>query len=166
MFKEITSISKNYALVKIAGNINDDILNFNVIFEEPNKKILGEIVDIDPEIIKVRFLGEMIDNKFYSGVIRKPNLSANVRIITKEEFAMIVGDNEMGTMEIGISPLYDDCPVRININDLLVIYDDLTSELSWFKIKLSKKNKYQRKVGISHVKELSCRTGGCIWVSY
>ena len=38
MFKEITSISKNYALVKLVGNINEDILNFNVIFDEPNKK--------------------------------------------------------------------------------------------------------------------------------
>ena len=43
MFKEITSISKNYALVKLVGNINEDILNFNVIFDEPNKKFLGKL---------------------------------------------------------------------------------------------------------------------------
>ena len=46
MFKEITSISKNYALVKIEGNINEDILNLNAVFEEENKKILGEIEEI------------------------------------------------------------------------------------------------------------------------
>ena len=52
MFKEITSISKNYALVKLVGNINEDILNFNVIFDEPNKKILGEIEEIIDDKIK------------------------------------------------------------------------------------------------------------------
>ena len=39
MFKEITAISKNYAIVKIDNVINDDLLNLNVIFEENNKKI-------------------------------------------------------------------------------------------------------------------------------
>ena len=37
MFKEITAISKNYAIVKIDNVINDDLLNLNVIFEENNK---------------------------------------------------------------------------------------------------------------------------------
>ena len=69
MFKEITSISKNYALVKIVGNINEDILNFNVIFDEPNKKILGEIEEIIDDKIKITFLGEFIDGRFYSGII-------------------------------------------------------------------------------------------------
>ena len=34
MFKEISAISKNYAIVKIEGQNNDDLLNLNVIFEE------------------------------------------------------------------------------------------------------------------------------------
>ena len=61
MFKEITSISKNYALVKLVGNINEDILNFNVVFEETNKKILGEIEEIINDEIKITFLGEFIE---------------------------------------------------------------------------------------------------------
>lgn len=43
MFKEIVAISKNYAIVKIDSVINDDLLNLNVVFEEENKKILGEL---------------------------------------------------------------------------------------------------------------------------
>ena len=34
MFEKIISISKNYALVKIAGVISEDLLNFNVVFED------------------------------------------------------------------------------------------------------------------------------------
>ena len=46
MFKEITAISKNYAIVKVNNIIADDLLNLNVVFEENNKKILGEIEEI------------------------------------------------------------------------------------------------------------------------
>lgn len=46
MFEKIISISKNYALVKIAGVISEDLLNFNVVFED-DKKILGEIRNLN-----------------------------------------------------------------------------------------------------------------------
>ena len=48
MFKEITAVSKNFAMVKIENTTTDDLLNMNVIFED-NKKILGEIEEIDGE---------------------------------------------------------------------------------------------------------------------
>ena len=34
MFEKILSITKNFAIVKIASNISDDIINYNVIFED------------------------------------------------------------------------------------------------------------------------------------
>ena len=85
MFKEIVAISKNYAMVRIAGASQDDLLNMNLIFEENNKKILGEVEEIDGEQIRVNFLGEFVDGKFYSGIIRKPSLSSVVRMINNEE---------------------------------------------------------------------------------
>ena len=118
MFKEITSISKNYALVRLVGNINDDILNFNVIFEEKNKKILGEIEEIIDDKIKIIFLGEFIDGKFHSGIIRKPSLSALVRLINQEELNELVGINDKFSMKLGLSPLYNNYPIRINIDSM------------------------------------------------
>lgn len=35
MFKEIIAISKNYAMVRIEGTSNEDLLNMNLIFEDP-----------------------------------------------------------------------------------------------------------------------------------
>ena len=81
MFKEIVSISKNFAWVKIDGVVNDDLLNINLVFEDNGKKILGEVEEVDNGQIKVSFLGEFIEGKFYSGIIRKPSLSAVVRMI-------------------------------------------------------------------------------------
>ena len=43
MFKEIVSISKNFAWIKIEGTVNDDLLNMNLVFEDNGKKILGEV---------------------------------------------------------------------------------------------------------------------------
>ena len=107
MFKEIVSISKNYAMVRIEGNTNDDLLNMNLIFEDSGKKILGEVEEVDDGKIKVSFLGEFIDGKFYSGIIRKPSLSSAVRMINQEELGELVGEKDSKSMILGLSPLYN-----------------------------------------------------------
>lgn len=118
MFKEIVSISKNFAWVRIEGTVNDDLLNMNLVFEDNGTKILGEVEEVDNGKIKVSFLGEFIDGKFYSGIIRKPSLSAGVRMINKDELAELVGEKDPKSMMLGVSPLYNDYPVRINIDDM------------------------------------------------
>ena len=118
MFKEITSISKNYALVKIEGNINEDILNLNAVFEEENKKILGEIEEIIDNNVKITFLGEFVNGKFYSGIIRKPSLTSKIRLINQEELNELVGANDKYSMPLGLSPLYNNYPIRVNIDSL------------------------------------------------
>ena len=57
MFKEITAISRNYAMVRIENISNEDLLNMNLVFEDNGKKILGEIEEIEGSKIKVNFLG-------------------------------------------------------------------------------------------------------------
>lgn len=118
MFKEILEISKNYAMVKIEGSTNDDLLNMNVVFEDNVKNILGEVEEVNFDRIKVNFLGEFIDGKFYSGIIRKPSLSSNVRLINEIELKELVGANDDKSMILGLSPLYNDYPIRINIDDM------------------------------------------------
>ena len=118
MFKEITAISKNYAIVKIDNVINDDLLNLNVIFEENNKKILGEIEEIINNEAKITFLGEFINDKFFDGIIRKPSINAKIRIINGNELAELTGYNDSTAMMLGLSPLYNNSPVKINIDDM------------------------------------------------
>ena len=118
MFKEITAISKNYAWVKIEGTTNEDLLNMNLVFEDNGKRILGEVDEVDDGKVKVSFLGEFVNNRFQSGIIRKPSLSATVRVISKEELSELVGDNDKKSMILGLSPLYNDYPIKINIDDM------------------------------------------------
>ena len=120
MFGKIIYISDNVAHIEIPEGtpIAENLMNMHVIFEDEKKKILGEIEDISEKIIKVGFLGEIVNGRFVGGVIRKPTLSARIRIITKEELALIIGEDTPGSMILGNSPLYDDCQIRVDINDL------------------------------------------------
>ena len=118
MFKEIAAISKNYAMVKIENVSSDDLLNMNVIFEDDSKRILGEVEEIDGDQVKISFLGEFHDKKFFGGIIRKPSLTSKIRLINKEELGELVGDNDDKSMILGLSPLYNDYPIKINIDDM------------------------------------------------
>ena len=137
MFGEIEYINDNVAHIKVKEGtpINEDLMNMHVIFEDDKKKILGEVEDITKEMIKIRFLGEIVNGKFVGGVIRKPNLSSEIRVITKDEFKLIIGEDNASSMMLGVSPLYDDCPIYVNVNDLfsnhMAIFGNTGSGKSW-----------------------------------
>ena len=118
MFEKILSITKNFAIVKVSNNISDDILNYNVILEDNSKKILGEIDEVVNNEAKISFLGEFVDNKFFSGIIRRPTLNSNIRIINQQELGELVGDNDNRTMNLGVSPLYNSYPIKVNIDEM------------------------------------------------
>ena len=120
MFGKILYISDTEAHVEIPkdGSLSTNIMNMHVIFEDEKKKILGEVEDISSEIIKIRFLGEIVNNKFVGGVIRKPTFNSSLRLINQEEVALILGDDTASSFIIGESPLYDSHPISVDINDL------------------------------------------------
>ena len=45
--------------------------------------VVGEIIYIDESLIKVLLVGEIVNNKFISGIIKKPSAISNIRIIEK-----------------------------------------------------------------------------------
>ena len=120
MFDKIVYISNEGANVKIKDgeNLSTNIMNMHLVFEDDKKKILGEVDDIDDNVVKAHFLGELLPDRFIGGVIRKPDLNSKVRIITPEEMKLIVGDEKPSTMTLGASPLYDSCPIKVDINEL------------------------------------------------
>src|SRR5574344_69812 len=105
MLGKIVYINNNTANVAIpeGTRISTNLINMHIIFEDEKKKVLGEIVDISSQLIKIRFLGEIVDNKFIGGVIRKPTVNANVRMINSEELKLLIGENKPGTFLLGTS---------------------------------------------------------------
>ena len=120
MFGKIVYISDNVAHISIPDGtpVAVNLKNMNVVFEDASKKILGEVIDVSKEMIKVHFLGEINNGKFIGGVLRKPTMEANVRIINDEELELIVGTKDNKMFRLGFSPLYDDKPIYIDINEL------------------------------------------------
>ena len=119
MLGKILTISKTGALVAINKENASikDLINLHVIFEDPDKKILGEIDSIEQETIKISFLGEIAGSTFIGGLIKKPSLDASVRIINNEELKILTGSEERG-LKLGISPLYNEVPLYVNIDEL------------------------------------------------
>ena len=87
MFGRIIYINDTLAHIEIPEGtpVAENLMNMHVVFEDNNKKIVGEVEDIDQKIVRIRFLGEIVNKKFVGGVIRKPTLQSKLRIINKEE---------------------------------------------------------------------------------
>lgn len=121
MFGKIMYISDNIAHVQNlgSGNNNADLMNVNVIFEANDQRILGEITEVNPEYYKIRFLGEYINGKYVNGVLRKPLLSSNIRIINNDELMEIVGKLSDKTFVLGKSAIYKNFTVCPSINAIL-----------------------------------------------
>lgn len=118
MFDRIVYISDHLAHVKLKSDVplTINLMNLHIIFEDRDKKILGEVDDLNEGIVKVRFLGELIDGVLFGGVIRKPSLDASIRVIQEEEIPLIVGENKPGNMLLGVSPFYNDHPIYMDVN--------------------------------------------------
>ena len=119
MFDRILTINKNSASVKLGGDRSaiKDLINLHVVFEDNDKKILGEIDSISEETVNISFLGELTSNNFIGGLIRKPSMDSKVRIINNDELKILTG-NERGSIPLGISPLYNGYPLNVSIDDL------------------------------------------------
>ena len=106
--------------------------------EDLDDLIVGEISTIKEGIAYVNLLGEIIDNKFVFGVIKKPSFAASVKLISKEKIPMIISvDNyqENKDLYIGESPIYPGVKIAFNINNFFAnhfaIFGSTGSGKSW-----------------------------------
>jgi len=120
IFGKILYISDNIAHVEnISKNtITADLMNVHVIFEDKDQRILGEVVELNDNEIKIRFLGEYAGNRYVNGVIRKPLLSSKIRIINGTELLELVGVLNEKTFELGENATYKGFNICPNINSL------------------------------------------------
>ena len=119
MLGKIKTISKNGAVVEVDTTTTaaKDLINLHVIFEDDSKKILGEIESILEDTVKISFLGELTENDFIGGLIKKPSLDAKVRIINEQELKILTG-SDVKSLRLGVSPLYNEFPLNVSIDEL------------------------------------------------
>ncbi len=119
MFNKILTINKNSAVVSLTDDRTSikDLINLHVVFEDDNKKILGEIDSINKETVNVSFLGELTNDDFIGGLIKKPSMDAKIRIINNDELKILTG-SEKESISLGVSPLYNGFKLNVPIDDL------------------------------------------------
>ena len=75
MLGTIIGIEEDTVLLKLNIKLDEfqSLINLHVVMEDTDKMLVGEIVDIKDGIGYINLMGEIIDNKFVFGVIRKPS---------------------------------------------------------------------------------------------
>jgi ABC-type dipeptide/oligopeptide/nickel transport system ATPase component len=117
MIEKIIFINDNEAKVQISNSESKDLINHHLVFEDDERKILGEINQMENDIVNVQFLGEFKDGNFIPGTIEKPRLNSKVRSILPDELDIIMGAKDTKSFTFGSSVLYE-CPVNINVDSL------------------------------------------------
>ena len=73
MIGKITNIDGNIVTVGLTIDITNqsNLVNVHVIFQENNKKIVGEIIGIGIGVATISILGEIIGSRFIPGLSKK-----------------------------------------------------------------------------------------------
>lgn len=121
MFGNILEIVGNYVLVENASHeLKNSILNYHVIFPENDRGVVGEIVSVNKDIIKIYLVGEISGGTFKPGVMRKPSFSSIPRIVYKKELELLIGNQDLNnkdTFYLGKSLIYKDFNITVKYND-------------------------------------------------
>lgn len=120
MLGKIVEIVNNQVIVDMSIDINNqaNLIHLHVVFEDGNKKIIGEIVNITQKQIFINIMGELKNNSFLPGSASKPSFKSKIRIITLDELGFIFGNSTTGKNQtfLGYSNVYENYKININNN--------------------------------------------------
>ena len=122
MLGTIEEIIDNSVTIKLSININEqpNLVNYHVIFEDDtNKKVVGEIANVNQTIMVTTIVGEITNGRFISGGGTKPSFKSSIRLIKSEELELLFGKQELtkGYTNFGTSNIYEGYKINVNIND-------------------------------------------------
>lgn len=122
MLGNIIDIENNIVTIKLAIDITTqtNLINVHVVFEDGDKKIVGEIVNIGIDTAKISIVGEIENNNFLPGFTKKPSFKSNVRIIVMDELALLLGDQQIRDNDqiyLGRSSVYTNYRINVGVNN-------------------------------------------------
>lgn len=118
---KILNIEGNVVTVKIDINVLSygNLMNIHVVFDDGNKRIVGEVLKVDIEFLKISVVGEFIGEHFVPGITLKPAFSSVIRLVNKDELALILGRQEIvdsGQIALGRSSVYTNYKINVDVN--------------------------------------------------
>lgn len=116
MFGKILTIDGNSCKIENLSKVtHSELMNCHVIFPEKDRKVMGEITKITDEVIDILLVGEIKNNKFYPGVVKKPNTVP--KIINVSELELVIGTQSKGLPVLGESSIYKGFNINLPIDD-------------------------------------------------
>ena len=140
MLGTIVGIEEEVVLLRLSIDLStfQSLINIHVVIEDNDKMLVGEITDIKNGIAYINLIGEIKDNDFVFGVVKKPSFGAHVKLISKEKIPMIIGIPnyvEKKNVFIGESPIYPGVKIGFDINSFFAnhfaIFGNSGSGKSW-----------------------------------
>ena len=122
MFGKIINFDNSRIMIEnLKGIADTNYIGFHVVFPDQDHKIVGEIVSIDTNKITIMLVGEINNqNKFTSGVLKKPSINSTARLIYKEELETVLGNQnfqDKNTILFGTSPIYKNFYITSDLNE-------------------------------------------------
>ena len=121
MIGSIIEIVDNRVLIKLAIDINKqpNLIGLHVVFEDTQKHIVGEIVNVSQTEMTAVVVGELTPTSFIAGASMRPSFKSNIRLVNLNELGFILGSQETtaGQTNFGTSNVYDGYKINVDIND-------------------------------------------------
>lgn len=121
MLGTILEIIDNSVIIKLSIDIaqQPNLVGLHVVFDDPKKLVVGEIVNTNREKMTVNVVGEIKDGFFTPGSSTKPSFKSIPRIIKTEELSILFGEQQTkhGQTNFGTSNVYEGYKINVGIND-------------------------------------------------
>lgn len=121
MLGKIQEIIDNSVIVRLAIDINNqpNLINLHIIFEDEDHKVVGEIVNVNQEVLKANIVGEFKDDSFSPGSSSKPSFKSKVRLVNTQELEMLLGAQALrdDQTNFGTSNIYKGYKINVPINE-------------------------------------------------
>ena len=121
MLGKIVEVSADKVKLKMEIDIKvqPSLSSLHVVFDDDGRKIIGEIDSIDENYLNIIIIGEIINNRYFPGVMKKPSFKATTRIITMDELVLIFGPSNpnQNTFFLGQSSIYNNYNINVDKNN-------------------------------------------------
>lgn len=119
---KIVDINGNYVQIEINFNVAQygSLMNVHIVFDDGNRKIVGEVLKVTIKDLTVGIVGEIIGDTFVPGIGIKPSFASNVRVINRDELTLVLGPQEVVDSDhvyLGKSSIYNGYKINVNVNE-------------------------------------------------
>ena len=118
MFGKIIGIDDDTVrVINTSKKAEISMIGIHVVFLGGVIKYVGVVKNVTEDYVDINLIGEIKNNTFTAGIIKKPSADSSCRIISKQELESILGQQDYtktNSLLIGNSEIYDNFKVTVD----------------------------------------------------